>query len=77
MKEIKPVKSNTLHYYMAGLTILFAVTFSYTFNSKIDINGDNCAYYMLATSKLAVTDIPILQVRLITPPMYSRPAIRY
>ncbi|OAV66255.1 hypothetical protein Barb6_02639 [Bacteroidales bacterium Barb6] len=50
MKEIKPVKSNTLHYYMAGLTILFAVTFSYTFNSKIDINGDNCAYYMLATS---------------------------
>lgn len=41
-------KSNGL--YIAGLVIVFIVSFSYIFDSKMDLNGDNCAYYMLATS---------------------------
>lgn len=36
--------------YIIGLIILFAIVFSYIFNEKIDFNGDNCAYYALATS---------------------------
>jgi hypothetical protein len=36
--------------YVVGLVIVFIISFSYIFNSKIDMNGDNCSYYMLATS---------------------------
>lgn len=37
-------------YYFAGLAIVFIIAFSYIFNEKIDLNGDNCDYYMLSTS---------------------------
>lgn len=40
----------SLGLYLAGLTILFVVVFSYIFNEKIDLNGDNCTYYICATS---------------------------
>lgn len=36
--------------YIAALVIIFAISFSYIFNEKIDLNGDNCRYYMLAKS---------------------------
>ena len=36
--------------YLAGLTLLFVLAFSYIFNEKLDMNGDNCTYYMLSTS---------------------------
>lgn len=36
--------------YIVGLVVLFIVSFSYIFDSKLDLNGDNCNYYMLATS---------------------------
>ena len=32
------------------LIIVFALVYSYIFNPKIDLNGDNCDYYMGATS---------------------------
>lgn len=37
-------------FYIAGLALVFVIVFSYIFNEKIDLNGDNCDYYMLATS---------------------------
>ncbi|MFR9165658.1 MAG: ArnT family glycosyltransferase [Dysgonomonas sp.] len=43
-------KINSIWYYIAGLAIIFVISFSYIFNEKIDLNGDNCDYYMLATS---------------------------
>ena len=48
MKNSTSAKSNWI--YIAGLIIVFIVSFSYIFDSKLDLNGDNCAYYMLATS---------------------------
>ncbi|MDR1980005.1 MAG: hypothetical protein LBQ39_00110 [Tannerellaceae bacterium] len=42
------IKSTGL--YIAGLVILFILSFTCIFNEKIDLNGDNCDYYMLATS---------------------------
>ena len=36
--------------YLAGLTLLFVLAFSYIFDEKLDMNGDNCTYYMLSTS---------------------------
>ncbi len=48
MKNSSSAKSNGI--YIAGLIIVFIVSFSYIFDSKLDLNGDNCAYYMLATS---------------------------
>ena len=48
MKNSTSAKFNWL--YIAGLIIVFIVSFSYIFDSKLDLNGDNCAYYMLATS---------------------------
>lgn len=36
--------------YIIGLIVLFVIVFSYIFNEKIDLNGDNRAYYALATS---------------------------
>lgn len=41
---------NYLWCYIAVLIVLFIITFSYIFNNKIDLNGDNCEYYMLSTS---------------------------
>jgi len=35
---------------LIGLGVVFVVAFSYIFDSKLDMNGDNCDYYMLATS---------------------------
>jgi hypothetical protein len=37
-------------FYIAGLVVIFIAVFTYIFNEKIDLNGDNCDYYMLATS---------------------------
>lgn len=37
-------------FYAAGLVLVFIFSFSYIFNEKLDLNGDNCDYYMLATS---------------------------
>lgn len=37
-------------FYIAGLALVFIISFTYIFNEKIDLNGDNCDYYMLATS---------------------------
>ncbi len=48
MKNSTSAKSNWL--YIVGLIIVFIVSFSYIFDSKLDLNGDNCTYYMLATS---------------------------
>lgn len=42
------VKRNRL--YVAGLALIFVVSFAYIFDSKLDLNGDNCSYFMLATS---------------------------
>ncbi|MDR2499045.1 MAG: hypothetical protein LBD28_06345 [Tannerellaceae bacterium] len=36
--------------YIAVLAIIFIAAYVYIFNQKIDINGDNCHYYMFATS---------------------------
>jgi hypothetical protein len=36
--------------YIIALGIIFIAAYSCTFNPKIDTNGDNCHYYMLATS---------------------------
>jgi len=40
----------SIWYYMAALLVIFIAAFIYIFNAKIDLNGDNCDYYMLATS---------------------------
>ena len=48
MKNSTSAKSNGIH--IIGLIIVFIVSFSYIFDSKLDLNGDNCTYYMLATS---------------------------
>lgn len=37
-------------FYVAAIALTFIISFSYIFNSKLDLNGDNCDYYMLATS---------------------------
>ncbi|MDH6306799.1 hypothetical protein M2459_003445 [Parabacteroides sp. PF5-5] len=50
MKDNSLVKDSKLLLYVAALAIVFAVSFSYIFNSKLDLNGDNCEYYVLATS---------------------------
>lgn len=42
------VKQNGM--YVTGLIVLFIVSFSYIFDSKLDLNGDNCDYYISATS---------------------------
>jgi hypothetical protein len=50
-KQLKSMnKRNGLPYYIGGLVILFTFSFSYVFDSKSDLNGENCTYYMLATS---------------------------
>lgn len=48
MENSTSAKSNWL--YIAGLALVFIASFSYIFDSKLDLNGDNCTYYMLATS---------------------------
>ncbi|MDR0680448.1 MAG: phospholipid carrier-dependent glycosyltransferase [Dysgonamonadaceae bacterium] len=53
MKEIKNnsiKKSYRLWVYIASTIILFIIVFAYIFNSKLDLNGDNCEYYLMATS---------------------------
>lgn len=37
-------------YYIVIIIAIFVIVFSYTFNSKLDLNGDNCAYYIYSTS---------------------------
>ena len=39
--------------YHAGLLIIALLVFAYIFNSKLDLNGDNCHYYINATSLAA------------------------
>jgi len=36
--------------YLLALALIFTITFVYIFNKKIDLNGDNCEYYILSTS---------------------------
>lgn len=36
--------------WMVGLTALFVISFSYIFDSKLNLNGDNCYYFANATS---------------------------
>ena len=36
--------------FLSIITLVFIIVFSYIFNPKIDLNGDNCDYYMGATS---------------------------
>ncbi|MDR0537524.1 MAG: hypothetical protein LBH04_05730 [Tannerellaceae bacterium] len=49
MKERLFTSSASLLYTIA-LCIIFIFVFNYTFDSKLDSNGDNCRYYMLSTS---------------------------
>jgi len=52
-KDAKISETNKTIYpklYMLALTIIFAIAFTYIFNEKLDLNGDNCEYYMLSTS---------------------------
>lgn len=37
-------------YYIGLLVVLFVIVFSYTFDPKLSIGGDNCVYYSYATS---------------------------
>ncbi len=48
--ETKANNHKQLWLYLCALALIFIIAFSYAFNSKIDLNGDNCDYYMLATS---------------------------
>jgi len=43
-----PIKNNWL--YISILIIVFTMSFIYVFDPKIDLNGDNCTYYLLAKS---------------------------
>ncbi len=36
--------------WMAALTVIFIISFSYIFDSKLNLNGDNCYYFANATS---------------------------
>ena len=72
--------------YLAGLTLLFVLAFSYIFDEKLDMNGDNCTYYMLSTSiaeghgyaditNAAHNPMPISRTRRITRRTYFRRVI--
>jgi 4-amino-4-deoxy-L-arabinose transferase-like glycosyltransferase len=37
-------------YYLTGLLVVFLIVFTYIFDKKLDLNGDNAEYYVLATS---------------------------
>jgi hypothetical protein len=37
-------------FFIVALSVLFVVVYVYIFDEKIDLNGDNCIYYMLSTS---------------------------
>lgn len=50
MKKDAKKPKEYLWFYIAGLALIFTISFTYIFNEKIDLNGDNCDYYMLATS---------------------------
>jgi hypothetical protein len=43
-------KGSRIVYYIVGLVVFFLITFTYIFNKKLDLNGDNAEYYVLATS---------------------------
>lgn len=49
MKELYTSKNVSL-IHIAILGAVFAAVFAYIFNSALDLNGDNCSYYMYATS---------------------------
>ena len=48
----KLLKSENLLWCIA-LAVIFTISFSYTFDSKLNLNGDNCYYYANATSLAA------------------------
>lgn len=48
--KIKGISNDYNLNYIIVLVLLFVITFSFIFNKKIDMNGDNCEYYMLSTS---------------------------
>lgn len=50
MKQLLNSEDKYRWFYIISLTLIFAITFSYIFNEKLDLNGDNCDYYMLSTS---------------------------
>lgn len=45
-KEVKGFR----YIYQAGLFLIALLVFPYVFNAKLDLNGDNCYYYINATS---------------------------
>ncbi len=49
--KISPALRNLL--YPAGLALLALLVFTYIFDPKIDVNGDNCHYYIFASSLAA------------------------
>ncbi len=48
MKNTESTKQTWI--YLTGLLVIFIASFSFIFNEKPDLNGDNCMYYMLATA---------------------------
>lgn len=49
-KKEKLKSGRRLWIFICALALIFLAAFAYIFNSKIDLNGDNCDYYMLSTS---------------------------
>ncbi|MDR1161914.1 MAG: phospholipid carrier-dependent glycosyltransferase [Tannerellaceae bacterium] len=50
MKEKPVTKDSRIVYYIVGLVVVFLLSFTYIFDKKLDLNGDNAEYYVLATS---------------------------
>ncbi|MDR1402230.1 MAG: phospholipid carrier-dependent glycosyltransferase [Tannerellaceae bacterium] len=50
MKENQVTKDSRIFYYIVGLIVVFLIAFTYIFDKKLDLNGDNAEYYVLATS---------------------------
>ena len=49
-KDNAPQKGYARYIFPAIIAVVWAVLFGYTFNEKLDLNGDNCNYYIYATS---------------------------
>ena len=47
------MKFSSKYIYPTGLALLALLVFMYVFNAKIDFNGDNCYYYIFASSMAA------------------------
>ncbi len=49
-KRVLDLKNLNNKHYIIAIVAIFIALFSYTFNAKLDMNGDNCFYYSYATS---------------------------